>query len=83
MALTEETIIENIEITGTYDFIQIRSSTIIKKDGQEIARNRSLRLITPGQDVSAESAKVQAIAQVLHTQEIIDAYQAHLSEQSE
>ncbi len=39
MALTEETVQDKIEIVGEFKHIQVRTATVIKKDGVEIARS--------------------------------------------
>lgn len=80
MALTEETVQDKIEIVGDYKIIHIRTSTIIKRDNTEISRSFSRHVVTPDADVSGESADVQALAAQFHTQEIKDAYAAHLAE---
>ena len=80
MALTEETVQDKIEIVGDYKIIHIRTSTIIKRDNTEISRSFSRHVVTPDADVSGESADVQALATQFHTQEIKDAYAAHLAE---
>jgi len=36
MALTEETIQDKIEIVGDYKHVQVRTATVIKRDGVEI-----------------------------------------------
>ena len=79
MALTEETVQDKIEIVGDYKIIHIRTSTIIKRDNTEISRSFSRHVVTPDADVSGESADVQALAAQFHTQEIKDAYAAHLA----
>ena len=80
--LTEETIIDKYEIVGEYKHIQCRHATIIKRDDVEISRSFSRHVVSPLDDVSGESAEVQAIAAAVHTQAIKDAYQAHLDAQS-
>ena len=35
MALTEETVEDKIEIVGEYKMVQVRTATVIKKDGVE------------------------------------------------
>lgn len=81
MALTERTADDKIEIVGDYKHIQVRTATIIERDGVEISRSFHRHVITPGADVSGESAEVQAIAGVVHTAEIVAAYEAHLAAQ--
>ena len=80
MALTEETVQDKIEIVGDYKIIHIRTSTIIKRDGQEISRSFSRHVVTPDADTSSESADVKALATQFHTDAIKTAYAAHLAE---
>ena len=79
MALTEETVQDKIEIVGDFKHVQVRTATIIKRDGVEISRSFSRHVVAPGDDVSGESAEVQAICAAVHTPEVIAAYQAHLA----
>ena len=79
MALTEETVEDKIEIVGDFKHIQVRTATIIKRDGVEISRTFHRHVVAPDADVSGESADVQALATQFHTQEIKDAYAAYLA----
>ena len=79
MALTEETVEDKIEIVGDYKHVQVRTATVIKRDGTEISRSFHRHVIAPGDDVSGESAEVQAICAAVHTAEVIAAYQAHVA----
>ena len=81
MALTEETVQDKIEIVGDFKHVQVRTATVIKRDGVEISRSFSRHVIAPGDDVSGEPAEVQAICAAVHTAEIIAAYQAHIANQ--
>jgi len=81
MALTERTVEDKIEIVGDFKHIQVRTATVIERDGVEISRSFSRHVVAPGDDVSGESAEVQAIAAAVHTAEVIAAYQAHLAAQ--
>jgi hypothetical protein len=56
--------------------IQVRTKTAIKEDGVEISSKFHRHVVVPGADVSAEDAKVQAIAASIHTSEVIAAYEA-------
>ena len=80
MALTEETVQDKLEIVGDYKMIQVRTATIIKKDGVEISRSFHRHVVTPDADVSGESADVQALATQFHTDAVKTAYAAHLAE---
>jgi hypothetical protein len=79
MALTERTVQDKIEIVGDFKHIQVRTATIIERDGVEISRSFSRHVVAPDSDISNESAEVQAIAAVVHTDEIKAAYAAHIA----
>jgi hypothetical protein len=78
MELTEITLIDKIEIVET-NSIQVRTATIVKKDDIEIARTFHRHVVCPGDDITNEDPKVQAIANVIWTEEVIAAYQALIS----
>lgn len=82
MALSERTIIDKYEIVGDYKCIQCRHATIIERDGVEISRSFHRHVIAPTDDVTGEPAEVQAIAAVVHTDEVRAAYVAHLEAQA-
>ena len=82
MALTERTTEDKIEIVGEFKHIQVRTATIIERDGVEISRSFSRHVIAPTDDVSAESAEVQAVAAAVHTADVKAAYEAHLAAQT-
>jgi urease accessory protein UreE len=75
MALTETIKVDQVELTAI-NTIQVRTATIIEKDGTEIARTLHRHVVSPGDDISNEDPKVQAIANAIWTEEIIAAYQA-------
>lgn len=77
MALIEKTIIDRIELTEV-NTIQIRTANIIERDGTEIARTFHRHVLSPGDDVTNEDPKVQAIANAVWTEEVIAEYQASL-----
>ena len=82
MALTEETVQDKIEIVSEHKFIQVRTATVIKRDGTEISRSFSRHVVAPdASDITGESAEVQAICNAVHTQAVKDAYAAHLASQ--
>jgi len=81
MALTEEIVQDKIEIVGDYKHVQVRTATVIKRDGVEISRSFSRHVVAPDADTSSESAEVQAICAAVHTQAVKDAYAAHLAAQ--
>ena len=48
MALSETIEYDKIEVVGNYKFVQVRKSTIVTKDGVEIARSFSRFLLDAG-----------------------------------
>ena len=54
MALTEETIQDKIEVVAKYTQVQVRTATVIKRDGVEISRSFQRHILTP----STKSADV-------------------------
>ena len=79
MALTEETQQDKIEIVGDYKMVQVRTATVIKRDGEEISRNFHRHVVAPDADISGESDDVKAICAVMHTDAVKTAYAAHLA----
>jgi len=75
MALQEKTIIDKVELTEV-NTIQVRTATIIERDGTEISRSYHRHVVSPGDDITNEDAKVQAVANAIWTDEVIAAYQA-------
>ena len=84
MALTEETVQDKIEIVGDFKHVQVRTATVIKRDGTEISRGFSRHVVAPdisSTELANESTEVQAICNAVHTQAVKDAYAAHLAAQ--
>ena len=71
---------DKIEIVGEYKTVQIRTCTQILEDGVELSSGFHRHTVTAGQDYSNESAEVQAICAVVHTDAVIAAYTASLNE---
>ena len=82
MALTERTEQDKLEIVSKFKIIQVRTATVIERDGVEISRSFSRHVVGPLDDVSGESAEVQAIAAAIHTDELKAAYAAHMEAQA-
>lgn len=56
--------------------VQVRVKTAILEDGNHISGTFHRHTIAPGDDYSAEDAKVKAICAAMHTAEVIAAYKA-------
>ena len=81
--LTEETVQDKIEIVSEHKMIQVRTATVIKRDGTEISRSFHRHVVAPDADITGESAEVQAICNAVHTDAVKAAYAAHLAAQGE
>ena len=81
--LTERTVEDKIEIVGDHKHIQVRTATVIERDGAEISRSFSRHVVAPDADITGESAEVQAIAAAVHTDEVKAAYAAHIAAQQD
>ena len=73
MAITERTQIGSCDVLPDGQ-IQVRTDTIIEKDGVEISKTFHRHVIVPGADVSGEDATVQTVANAVHTEEVIAAF---------
>mgnify|MGYP000138278824 CR=1 FL=1 len=79
MALTEETLQDKIEIVGEHKMVQVRTATVIKRDGVELTRSFSRHVIAPNANISSESTEVKAICNAVHTDAVKTAYAAYLA----
>ena len=77
MAFAESTEEDKIEVVGAFKTVQVRTATVIKKDGVEVARKFHRHAIEAGQDYSDQSTEVKAICDAVHTEEVVSAKKAH------
>ena len=78
MALEKVVTEDKIEIVGEFKAVQVRTKTAITDDGLEISSAYSRKVISAGDDYSGESAEVQAICAVVHTDAVIAAFAEHI-----
>ena len=78
MALEKVITEDKIEVVGEYRHIQIRTKSAVMEDGVELSSGFHRHVVTAGDDYSNESAEVQAICAVMHTADVISAYEASL-----
>ena len=76
MAITKTTKVDKIEIVGDFKHLQVREASIIQEDGVELTRSFNRYVLSPGDDVSSQSAEIQSIANAVWTDEIVTAYSA-------
>jgi len=87
MALTESQENDKIEVVNKWN-IQVRTATVIKKDGVELTRSFNRHVLVPGTldasdnlvatDISGEDADVQAICNAAWTDQVKSDYKAFL-----
>ena len=75
MALTKETVIDQIEILE-YGHVQVRRATYVVEDGERTLLGYHRVAYEPGRDVSAEDPKVQRVAAFIWTPEVVAAHTA-------
>lgn len=80
MALTKETVIDQITVTEN-GIVLYREATRIMEDGVQLSQTFHRTSLTPGQDLTGQPEKVVAIANVAWTPEVIAAYEAMVAEQ--
>jgi len=73
--LEKQTTIDRIEVMQDQT-VAVRYLVTITEDGLFLAEQVKGNYIKPGDDYSAEDAKVQAICSTVHTAEVIAAYRA-------
>jgi len=90
MAITKTTEEDKIEVLGEHKTIQIRTATVLKEDGVELARTFHRHLLNcvssvknaddswthTDTDISGESAEVQSIANAVWTTTVKNAKKA-------
>ena len=62
--------------------IQLRTATVVLKDGEEVGRQYHREVFSPGGDVTAAPQEVQDIAGLLWTPTVVLTYRASLSDEA-
>ena len=75
MALTEDTIVDSIDVLPDGQ-IQVRRADRIFRDGVEISKSYHRHVVSPGDDLSKEDQRVADIGAVVHTADVITAFKA-------
>jgi hypothetical protein len=60
--------------------IQLRTATVVLKDGEEIGRQYHREVFSPGDDVTSAPQEVQDIAKVLWSPQVISSYESSIEE---
>jgi DNA-binding transcriptional LysR family regulator len=75
MALTKETVVDQITVTE-FGVIFYREATRIMEDGKQLSQTYHRTSLTPGQNLTGHPANVVAICNTAWTPAVVSAYQA-------
>ena len=75
MVLEKQIVVDLIEVVEN-GAVQVRTKTAIMEDGKQISGSFHRHVVAPGDDYSAEDARVKAICKATHTASVVVAYKA-------
>jgi hypothetical protein len=75
MALEKVIVVDRIEVIESGS-VQVRTATRIMENGVQISGTFHRHVVAPGDDYSAEDARVKAICAATHTADVVAAYKA-------
>jgi len=82
MTMEKKTEVDKIEVIGAFKHVSVRFATWVEDAGQVVgAKSYHRKMIAPGDDYGDEKPDVQGVCAAVHSQDVIDAYNAHLAEQ--
>ena len=76
--ITKELKEDKIEIVGDYKAVHVRTATVISEDDVELSRSFHRHVVNCLDDISGESAEVQAICNAVWTDDLKADYQTFL-----
>ena len=80
MALEKISVIDLIEVLEN-GCVQVRTANRILEDGAVLSQSFHRHVVAPGDDYSAEDARVQSICAATHTADVIEAYKTAIAAQ--
>lgn len=80
MVFDKQIVIDRIEILEDGQ-MQVRQATRIFEDGKLISESFHRHVVTPGEDLTLQDARVESVGKVLHTKAVKDAYAIKKAEQ--
>lgn len=75
MALTKETVIDQITVTEN-GIVLFREATRIMEDGAQLSQTFHRSSLVPGQNIDDQPQKVKDVCAAVWTPEVVTAYQA-------
>ena len=77
MAITKEVVIDQITVLEDGQ-IQVREATRILEDGERISETFHRHVVPPGADLDQEDARVKQVGGVVHTSDVITAWNDYM-----
>lgn len=75
MSFQKQIVVDKIEVIES-GAVQVRTKTTVVEDGKVLSSTLHRHVIAPGDDYSAEDARVQSVCAAVHTAEVVATYQA-------
>ena len=82
MALSESIEYDKLEVVGPHKHVQVRKSTVIKKDGKELTRSYHRYVLQPDVDISGEPTEVTAVCNAVWTDAVKESWKTFQESQS-
>jgi len=82
MAIEKSIEHDKIEVVGAYKAVQVREATVITEDGTELSRSFHRFVLHPDNDISGQTAEIQAICNAAWTDEVKAAWTAFQAAQA-
>ena len=82
MAIEKRIEHDKIEVVGEYKAVQVREATVIIEDGKTLTRSFHRYVLQPDDDISGQTAEIQAICNAAWTDEVKAAWATHKAAQA-
>jgi len=73
MSIIEKKVVDKIEVLEN-NLIQVRTASVIEKDGKELTRTFERKLLVPTDNITNEDYKVQLVANAIWSSDVIKEY---------
>ena len=83
MALEKSIEHDKIEVVGQYKAVQVREATVITEDDTEISRAFRRYVLQPDEDITGETAEIQAVCNAVWTDAVKAAWAVFQAAQRE
>jgi len=81
MAIEKSIEHDKIEVVGQYKAVQVREATVITEDDTEISRSFHRYVLHPDDDITGQTAEIQAVCNAVWTDAVKAAWTAFRASQ--